>query len=247
MEPADRTCVITGASRGIGRAIATELGERGANVVVNFHSAATQAREVAAAVEDRGGDALAVQADVADRSDVARMADEVHEMFGQPHVLINNAGITLDTKFEDMTAEEWDTVIDVNLTGAFNVTREFYPAIRNADDGRLVNISSVIGKQGNYGQANYATAKSGLFGFTRSLALELAPHGSTANCVAPGYTNTEMVQGVRDDIQDRLREQIPLARFADVEEIAAVVGFLASEDSSYITGEVIDVNGGMDL
>ena len=242
-----RTCVITGASRGIGRGIAEQLGSEGANVVVNYHYSNEAADQVVAAIEDGGGSAIACQADVTDRDDVERMRDATHEAFGAPHVVVNNAGITQDTKFETMSREEWDRVVDVTLGGAFNCTHAFYPDIKDADEGRLVNISSVIGKQGNYGQANYAAAKSGLFGFTRSLALELAPHGSTANCVAPGYTETDMIEGVREDILDRLRDQIPLRRFATVDEIACVVRFLASEEASYVSGEVLDVNGAMDL
>jgi len=247
MTLSDRTCVITGASRGIGRGIAEQLGAEGANVVVNYHYSSEAANRVVDVIEDLGGSAIACQADVTDREQVDRMRDETHEAFGRPAVLVNNAGITQDTKFETMTREEWDRVIDVTLGGTFNCTQTFFPDIKHAEEGRLVNISSVIGKQGNYGQANYAAAKSGLFGLTRSLALELAPHGATANCVAPGYTETDMVEGVRDDILDRLKEQIPLKRFASVEEIACVVRFLASEEASYISGEVLDVNGAMDL
>jgi len=243
----DRTCVVTGASRGIGRGIAEELGSQGANVVVNYHYSTDAAEEAAAAVEEAGGDAIAVQADVTDRDDVATMAERTHETFGPVDVLVNNAGITQDTKFESMSRDDWDRVIDVNLSGAFNTTKAFFSDVKSAEDGRLINISSVIGKQGNYGQANYAAAKSGLFGLTRSLALELASHESTANVVAPGYTKTDMIEGVREDIKDRIREGIPLDRFAEIEEIACVVRFLASEDASYVTGEVIDVNGAMDL
>jgi 3-oxoacyl-[acyl-carrier protein] reductase len=243
----DRTCVVTGASRGIGRGIAEELGAKGANVVVNYNYSSDAAEETVAAVENAGGEAITVQADVTDREDVTAMAERTHEAFGPADVLVNNAGITQDTKFESMTRDDWDRVIDVNLSGAFNTTKAFFSDVKSADDGRLINISSVIGKQGNYGQANYAAAKSGLFGMTRSLALELAPHDSTANVVAPGYTKTEMIRDVREDIKDRIREGIPLDRFAEIEEIACVVRFLASEDASYITGEVIDVNGAMDL
>ena len=247
MTSSDRTCVVTGASRGIGRGIAEALGEAGANVVVNYHYSSDAAEAAADAVEAAGGEAIAVQADVTDRDDVAAMAERTHETFGPADVLVNNAGITQDTKFESMSRDDWDRVIDVNLSGAFNTTKAFFSDITSAEEGRLINISSVIGKQGNYGQANYAAAKSGLFGMTRSLALELAPHDSTANVVAPGYTKTDMIEGVREDIKDRIREDIPLDRFAEIEEIAAVVRFLASEDASYVTGEVIDVNGAMDL
>lgn len=216
-------------------------------MVVNYHYSSEAADRVVETIEDMGGSAIACQADITDREQVDRMRDETHEAFGRPAVLVNNAGITQDTKFETMTREEWDRVIDVTLGGTFNCTQAFFPDIKNAEEGRVINISSVIGKQGNYGQANYAAAKSGLFGFTRSLALELAPTGSTANCVAPGYTETDMVEGVREDILDRIRDEIPLKRLASVEEIACVVRFLASTEASYITGEVLDVNGAIDL
>lgn len=247
MSLTDRTCVVTGASRGIGRGIAEQLGEEGANVAVNYHYSSDAAADVVEEIEALGGEAISCQADVSDKDDVAEMRATVHQEFGPPDVLVNNAGITEDVKFEHMTQEEWDRVIDVNLGGVFKCTKAFFSDIQQAEEGRLINISSVIGKQGNYGQANYATAKSGLFGFTRSLAIELAPHESTANCVAPGYTETDMVEGVREDVLDTIREQIPLKRFATVSEIACVVRFLASQDSSYVTGEVIDVNGAIDL
>ena len=241
----DRTYVVTGASRGIGRAIAEELGSRDANVAVNYRSAEGKAVETVEAVEAAGGAAMTARADVSDAGAVDAMAERVHAEFGPVDVLVNNAGITRDRKIADMDRSDWETVIDVNLTGAFTTTKTFFADLKSADEGRLINISSVIGRRGNYGQANYAAAKSGLFGFTRSLALELAPADSTANVVAPGYTKTEMIRDVREDIKDRISEGIPLDRFAEIEEIAAVVRFLASEDASYVTGEVIDANGGM--
>ncbi|MFB6218412.1 MAG: SDR family NAD(P)-dependent oxidoreductase, partial [Halobacteriaceae archaeon] len=198
-----RTCVVTGASRGIGRGIAERFGRDGFDVVVNYRSSAEEAEAAVEAVEAAGGSAVAVRADVTDREAVDAMVERTHEAFGPADVLVNNAGINVDTRFENMSREEWDRVMDVNLGGVFNCTQAFFGDIRDAEDGRLINISSIIGKQGNFGQANYATAKSGLFGFTRSLALELADHGSTANCVAPGYTETEMVMQVREDIRER--------------------------------------------
>ena len=242
-----RTCVITGSARGIGRGIAEYLGEEGANVVINYRSSEEAAYEAVDAIESAGGSAVAAQADVSDRADVEHMREVCHEAFGQCDVLVNNAGITADKQFTEMSREEWDRVMDVNLGGMFNCTQVFYDDIWNAHEGRLVNISSVVGKQGNFGQANYAAAKSGMFGFTRTIALEFAKGGSTANCVAPGFTATDMVTSVPDDVLDRIIAEIPLERLAEVEDIAAVVRFLASEESSYVTGEVIDVNGGMDL
>ena len=242
-----RTCVVTGSARGIGRGIAEYLGSKGANVVINYRSSDEAASEAADAVETAGGEAILARADVTDRDAVERMYEACHEAFGPADVLVNNAGVTADTQFVEMTREEWDRVIDVNLGGMFNCSQTFYDDIWNADEGRLINISSVIGKQGNFGQANYAAAKSGMFGFTRSIALELARSGSTANVVAPGYTRTDMIETVPEKVLDRIVAGVPLERLAEVEDIAAIVSFLASEESSYITGEVIDVNGGMDL
>ena len=242
-----RTCVITGSARGIGRGIAEYLGEEGANVVVNYRSSEGAAQEAVDAIESAGGSAVAAQADVTRRSQVEQMREICHEAFGPADVLVNNAGITADKQFMEMSREDWDRVMDVNLGGMFNCTQEFYDDIWEAEEGRLINISSVVGKQGNFGQANYAAAKSGMFGFTRTIALELAQGGSTANCVAPGFTRTSMVESVPEEVLDRIIAGIPLERLAEVEDIAALVRFLASEESSYITGEVIDINGGMDL
>jgi 3-oxoacyl-[acyl-carrier protein] reductase len=243
----NRTCVVTGASRGIGRGIAETLAADGANVIVNYRSSEREAHDVVAAVEKAGGTAVPVQADVTDRDQLEAMRDRVHDQFGRADVLVNNAGITFDTSFADMTEDEWHSVIDVNLHGVFHATKVFFDDIKSADQGRLINISSIVGKQGNFGQANYAAAKSGVFGFTRTLALELAAGESTANCVAPGFTETDMLTTVPEDVRERLRNEIPLHRFATTEDIAELVRYLASEKSSYITGEVIDVNGGMDL
>ena len=240
-----KTCVVTGSSRGIGREIALTLGEAGANVVVNYRSSPESAVSVVEEIEPTAGTAIDVQADVTDPEDVAALAETVTSAFGSVDVLVNNAGVTADARFEDLDEEAWHRVVDVNLNGVFNCTRQFYDDIRAAENGRLINVSSVVGERGSFGQANYAATKSALFGFTRTLARELAPHGSTANCVAPGYTRTEMVEAVREDVQDRIREDIPLGRFATPAEIASAVEFLASDGASYVTGEVLSVNGGM--
>ena len=243
----DRTCLVTGSSRGIGRAIALEFGRAGADVVVNYRSSEKRAQEVVDvidAADDRT--AMAAQADIADPADVERMAATVHEELGGVDVLVNNAGITIDRKFEDMTHDDWNRVIDINLGGTFNCTKAFFEDIRSAEKGRLINISSVVGQQGNYGQANYATSKGGLFAFTRTLALELAAHGSTANCVAPGFTETDMLEKVPERVQDKILERIPLDRFATTEDIVGMVRYLASDEGSYMTGQILGINGGME-
>ncbi|SEP04777.1 3-oxoacyl-[acyl-carrier-protein] reductase [Halorientalis persicus] len=242
----NQTCVVTGASRGIGRGIAEELGRHGANVVVNYRTSEAAAHEVADQIEADGGNAVPLQADVADQDEVDAMAERVTELYGPADVLVNNAGITIDKKFENMTKDDWETVMDVNLGGVFNATNAFFEDIKAADEGRLVNISSVVGQQGNYGQANYAATKSGLFGFTRTLALELASTGSTANCVAPGFVETDMLEDVPERVQQKILDRIPLNRFATVDDVAGIVRFLASRDSSYMTGQVLAVNGGME-
>jgi len=245
MEP--KTCVVTGASKGIGRGIAERFGADGCEVVVNYRSSEEAAAETVDRVEAAGGSAISVQADVTDLDEVEAMREAAHDAFGSVDVLVNNAGITQDVRFEEMSHEEWDVVLDVHLDGTFHCTRTFYDDLAAAEGGRLVNISSIIGKEGNFGQANYATAKAGIFGFTRTLALELAPTGSTANCVAPGFILTRMVEELPERIKDTIRADTPLDRLGTVAEIAEVVTFLASDRSSFITGEVIDVNGGKDL
>ena len=242
----DQTCLVTGSSRGIGRAVAEELGRHGADVVVNYRSSADEAEAVVDAIEDEGGTAIAVQGNVADYDEVEAMCAEVHDTFGSVDVLVNNAGITVDKKFENMTRADWQRVLDVNLGGVFNCTHCLFDDIKSADDGRLINISSVVGQQGNYGQANYATTKSGLFGFTRTLALELAASGSTANCVAPGFVKTDMLETVPERVQEKILQRIPLDRFATPEDVAGIVRFVASEDAGYMTGQILAVNGGME-
>ena len=242
----DKTCLVTGGSRGIGRAIAEELGDHGANVVVNYRASEGEAESAAAAIDDAGGEAMTARADVSEYEQVETMRKAVHSRFGPIDVLVNNAGVTADRRFEDMTRDDWDRVVDVNLGGTFNCTHCFFDDIKSAAEGRLINISSVVGQQGNYGQANYATTKSGLFGFTRTLALELASEGSTANCVAPGFVDTSMLEIVPERVREKIRRRIPLDRFAQVEDIAGIVRFVASEDSGYMTGQILAVNGGMD-
>jgi len=241
-----KTCVVTGSSRGIGRAVALEFARHGADVVVNYRSSERKAYEVVDTIQNGGEEAVAIRADVSERADVERMANRIHDEFGQIDVLVNNAGVTIDRKFADMAHEDWNRVIDVNLGGTFNCTKAFFDDIKTAENGRLINVSSVVGQQGNYGQANYATSKCGLFGFTRTLALELATSGSTANCVAPGFTETDMLENVPERIREKILGRIPLNRFAHPEDIVGVIRFIASDEASYMTGQVIGINGGME-
>ncbi|WP_336326288.1 3-oxoacyl-ACP reductase FabG [Halovenus sp. HT40] len=242
----DRTCLVTGGSRGIGRGIAEELGDHGANVVINYRSSEDEAYAARDTIEEGPGTAVVAQADVSNFDEVQAMYEAVSNEFGSVDVLVNNAGITKDTKFSEMTREQWEQVIDVNLGGVFNCTKVCYDDLREAEEGRLINVSSVVGQQGNYGQANYATTKSGLFGFTRTLALEMAQAGSTANCVAPGFVETDMLADVPERVRNQILERIPLDRFAEVEDITGIVRFLASHESSYMTGQILGLNGGME-
>jgi 3-oxoacyl-[acyl-carrier protein] reductase len=215
---------------------------------VNYRSSEDAAYEVRDTIEEGPGSAMVAQADVSNMDEVSNMYEAVGEEYGNVDVLVNNAGITVDRKFENMSREDWDRVMEVNLGGIYNCTKHCYSDLREADEGRLINISSVVGQQGNIGQANYATTKSGLFGFTRSIALELANDGAnaTANCVAPGFVETDMLAEVPDRVREHILEDIPLDRFAEVEDIVGIVRFLASKESSYMTGQVLGVNGGME-
>ena len=241
-----QTCLVTGASRGIGRGIATELANVDADIVVNYRSSEAAAHEVVDEIEDMGQQAMAVQCDVSKYEEVEAMVEDVHDTMGGVDALVNNAGMNIDKVFKKLTPEDWQRVLDVNLTGTFNCTHCLYDDILEAEHGRLINISSVVGQQGNYGQANYATTKSGLFGFTRTVALEMASSGSTANCVAPGFVETDMLEGVPDRVREQILERIPLDRFAEVEDVSGIVRFVASPESSYMTGQIVAVNGGME-
>lgn len=242
----NQTCIVTGASRGIGRGIAKELGRHSDTVIVNYRSSEAAAHDTVNAIKNEGGTAIPIQADVSDPDEVKAMRDRVHELAGSVDVLVNNAGITIDKTFKNMTCDDWERVIDVNLGGVFNCTNAFFDDVQKANHGRLINISSVVGQQGNYGQANYAATKSGLFGFTRTIALEFASTGSTANCVAPGFVKTDMLADVPEEVKEKIRRQIPLDRFAEVEDVAGIVRFVAGKDSAYMTGQILPVNGGME-
>lgn len=241
-----KTCVVTGGSRGIGRSIAEELGRAGGDVVVNYHRSEAAAHEVVDSIEASGSRAIAVQGDVSVMEEMEAMGEATHQAFGPAEVLVNNAGITADRAFKNMTREDWDSVVSVNLGGVFNCTQAYFDDVRAADEGRVINISSIVGLKGNYGQANYAATKSGLFGLTHTLAVELARSGTTVNCIAPGFVKTDMLDNVSDDFQEQLLDQIPLSRFAEPGDIAGLVRYLAGDRSSYMTGQILPIAGGIE-
>jgi len=240
-----RTALVTGASRGIGRAIAIALAEEGADVAVNYVSSEHAAKEVAERIRALGRRALLAQADVADYPDTFRMAQEVLGEFGHLDVLVNNAGINSDKTFVKMDHASWRKVLAINLDGVFNCTKVFIDQMLKQTYGRVVNITSVIGQIGNFGQANYAASKAGVAAFTKSLAKELAGKGVTVNALAPGFIETEMIQGIPERVRNKLLEQIPLRRFGAAAEVARAVVYLVSADGDYITGAEISINGGL--
>jgi acetoacetyl-CoA reductase len=247
-ELAGKAGVVTGGARGIGRAIALELARHGGSVAVGFSQKADAAEEVVHQIKEMGtgAEAFALKANVQFPDEVKPAIASVAERFGKIDFLVNNAGITRDRTLVKMTHDDWNAVIDVNLQSIFNVTHEVVPFMLDRGFGRIVNISSVIGQMGNYGQANYATAKAGMIGFTKSAALEFARKGITVNCVAPGYTETDMVANVPEAAMEKVLARIPMGRLAQPEEIAQAVFFLVAY-GDYITGQVIAVNGGMNM
>lgn len=240
-----KTALVTGASRGIGRAIALELAASGADVAVNYAGNASAAQEVVAKIEAMGRSALAVQADVASAEDVDRMMSAVMERFGKLDILVNNAGITRDNLLIRMKEEEFDAVISTNLKGVYNCIKAVARPMMKQRSGRIINISSVVGAVGNPGQTNYAAAKAGVIGLTKSVARELASRGITVNCVAPGFIATDMTDQLSDDVKEAMLKQIPLGVFGSPEQVAKTVRFLASDDASYMTGQTLHVDGGM--
>ena len=236
--------LVTGGGRGIGRAIALELGRHGANVAVGYSGNVEAAESAADELRGMGVQAICVRGNVAVPEEVKPAIASVAERFGRIDFLVNNAGITRDRSLAKMQHADWNAVIDVNLHSIFNVTYEVVPYMLKQEYGRIVNISSVIGQMGNFGQANYATAKAGMIGFTKSAALEFARKGITVNCVAPGYTETEMVAAVPREAMERVIARIPMGRLGRTDEMAQAVFFLIAY-GDYITGQVIAVNGGM--
>jgi 3-oxoacyl-[acyl-carrier protein] reductase len=239
--------LVTGASRGIGQAVALALAADGFAVAVNYAASADKAEAVADQIRRDGGSAIAVQADVGDVDAVAAMVATVENEFGPVTVLVNNAGITDDGLLLRMTADQWDRVLSTNLRSAFLCTKAVLRGMIRAKGGRIINISSVSGVAGNAGQANYAASKAGLIGFTKSIAKEVGSRGITVNAVAPGFIATDMTDALGDNVTDAATAQISLGRLGEPEEIASVVGYLASDGASYITGQFIVVDGGLAL
>lgn len=240
----NKVAVVTGASRGIGRAIAIALAAQGAKVVASARNAEALA-ELIEQIKSQGGEALAVVGDVAVEDDANNLVKQAVDAYGQVDVFINNAGITRDGLLLRMKNDDWDTVLDTNLKGAFLCTRAVAKVMSKQRSGRIINISSVVGEMGNAGQANYCASKAGLLGLTKSVARELARRNVTVNAITPGFIVTDMTDDMTDKARDIMTEQIPLGRLGTAEDIANVVIFLASDQSAYITGQVIGVNGGM--
>ena len=240
-----RIALVTGASKGIGAAIALRLAERGARVAVNYNTSEGPAEQVAASIRDAGGDALTVRADVSDLPQVTAMVERISDDWGAVDILVNNAGIIGDSLLVRMTDEAWGQVIATNLNGTFYCTRSVLRAMVRKRWGRIVNISSVVGIRGNAGQANYSASKAGVLGFTKSLAKEVATRNITVNAVTPGYIRTDTVNVLPQHLKDRIMTWIPQGHFGEVDDVAHLVAFIASEKAKYMTGQVVSVDGGM--
>ncbi|MDR3563851.1 MAG: 3-oxoacyl-[acyl-carrier-protein] reductase [Negativicutes bacterium] len=240
-----KVAIITGGSRGIGRAAAIELAKAGAKVVVNYAGNKAAAEETLATIQAAGGEAILCQADVADGSAVEILIKTTMDAFGRIDILVNNAGITRDNLLMRMKEEDWDAVINTNLKGIFHCTKAVSRVMMKQKGGRIINMTSVVGVMGNAGQANYAAAKAGVIGFTKSMAKELASRTITVNAIAPGFIATDMTAGLPEQVKSDLAKGIPLNRLGSPEDVAAAVLFLASDAANYITGQTLNVDGGM--
>jgi 3-oxoacyl-[acyl-carrier protein] reductase len=240
----DMKALVTGASRGIGRAVAVALAKAGCDVAVNYHSSEGPARQVAKEIEALGRKAVLVKADVANEAEVARMASKVKEALGAIDILVNNAGIHQHLKFWELSVKDWDEVIRVNLTGALIVTKAFIEDMKERKKGAIINISSIIGLTGTDHEIHYAASKAGILGMTKSMALELGPYGITVNAVAPGWIDTDMTADFTGPEAEEFMDSLPISRVGRPEEIASAVVFLASKDAAWMTGSTVHVNGG---
>lgn len=240
-----KTALVTGGSRGIGRAIAFELAASGHRIVIAYRQDSTRADQTVEELRSKGAEAVAIAADVTKAAEVRALSDRVSSEFGGVDVLVNNAGVIKDALFPLMKEEDWDFVLETDLKGAFRVTKAFVRGMLHKNWGRIVNVVSVSGISGHVGQTNYSAAKGGLIAFTKALALELATRGITVNAVAPGLVSTEIIAHLKEEARQEFLTRIPMARFGSPEEIAAVVGFLASDRASYVTGQIWRVDGGM--
>ncbi|TCS79671.1 3-oxoacyl-[acyl-carrier-protein] reductase [Pectinatus cerevisiiphilus] len=240
-----KVALVTGASRGIGRAIALSLAAEGASVAINYAGNVKAAEEVKKQIVDNGGKAIIIQADVSDAEAVENMINTVITTYGTIDILINNAGITRDTLFARMKQQDWNAVIDTNLTGVYNCTKMVAKLMMKKRAGKIINMASVVGLTGNIGQANYAAAKAGVIGLTKSLARELAARGITVNAVAPGFISTDMTSVIPEKAKENILHGIPLGKMGSPEDVANTVLFLVSDGAAYITGQVINVDGGV--
>ena len=244
-EKGPQIALVTGASKGIGSAVSFRLSEMGARIAVNYNTSEKEAREVVRTIETRGGEAFAVHADVSDRGQVVAMVEKVVDRWGRIDILVNNAGIISDTLLVRMSDEAWDRVMATNLNGTFYCTRAVLRTMLRQRSGRIINVGSVVGTRGNPGQSNYAASKAGVEGFTKALAKEVANRNITVNTVAPGYISTDTVEVLSQELKDRILTRIPMGSFGEVDDVAHLVAFLASEKAKYITGQIISADGGM--
>lgn len=240
-----KTAIVTGATRGIGKAIALKLAKLGANVVINYRSSLASAEQVIKEIENDGGFAFAVKADISSYNEAETLIKETVKRYGTVDILVNNAGITKDALILRMKEEDFDNVINTNLKGTFNCIKHTAPIMLKHKSGKIINISSVIGIIGNAGQANYAAAKAGIIGLTKATAKELGSRGITVNAVAPGFIQSNMTDILSDKVKDDILNTIPLKRLGSTEDVANITAFLASPEANYVTGQVINVDGGM--
>ena len=242
---ANKVALVTGSSMGIGRAIAIGLAKDGVEIVVNSEKTSQEGAEVVNEIERLGRQALYIQADVSDFDQAETMGKKIIDKFGRIDILVNNAGIIIDTRLKDMTIQDWNKVISVDLTSVFNCTKSVIKYMQKQKSGKIINIASISGQIGNIGQANYSAAKGGVISFTKTVAKEYAADNITVNAIAPGFIKTRMLDNIPEKVMEKILKQIPLRRLGKPEEVAKLVRFLASDDANYITGQVINMNGGL--